>query len=213
MNAGCIRVLELFKGYGSVSDYLSKSKIANFDVVSLDINDKFDPTICSSILSWNYKKAYPRGHFDIIWASPPCTEYSRAKTVGERNLALADKIVKKSLEIIKYFRPAIWFVENPQTGLLKNREFMKNIPYYDVTYCKYGFDYRKPTRIWTNLKSFHPKFCNFDCNKMQDGKHLQTLGTSRTKMQRVDAHRQNYRVPSRLLSQLFKLAIYHIIRS
>ena len=50
---------------------------------------------------------FPRGHFDVVWASPPCTEYSCAKTVGIRDLAGADRIVERALEIINYFNPKI----------------------------------------------------------------------------------------------------------
>ena len=43
-------------------------------------------------------------------------------------------------------------VENPQTGLLKDREVMQGKPYTDIDYCKYGMPYRKRTRLWNNLQ-------------------------------------------------------------
>ena len=56
------------------------------------------------------------GHFDYIHASPPCVEYSVAKTTAPRNLELADTIVKKTLEIINYLQPKNFTLENPYTG-------------------------------------------------------------------------------------------------
>jgi site-specific DNA-cytosine methylase len=76
-------------------------------------------------MDWDYKQI-PSGHFDFIWASPPCTEYSVAKTVGERKIEEANQIVLKTLEIIDYFKPRVWFIEKPQTGLLKKQPFMKD---------------------------------------------------------------------------------------
>ena len=51
----------------------------------------------------------------MIWASPPCTEYSRAKSrYGVRQLDLAKSIVKRTLEIIDYFDPEYYGIENPK---------------------------------------------------------------------------------------------------
>ena len=81
-------------------------------------------------------------------------------------------IVKKTIEIINYFNPSVWFIENPQTGLLKHQEFMKDFDYFDLDYCKYGFPYRKRTRIWTNLKTWKPRpLCKKDCRNIINNKH------------------------------------------
>ena len=94
--------------------------------------------------------------FHVIWASAPCTEYSRAKTTGMRKLEYANSVVKRTIEIIGYFQPKVFFMENPQTELLKQQDFMPDFDFFDVNYCKYGFPYRKRTRIWTNLKTWKP---------------------------------------------------------
>jgi hypothetical protein len=111
-----------------------------------------------------YNKKYPE-LYNVIRGipSPDCTQYSIARSKSPRNFTVADKQVKKTFEIIAYFKPRIWFVENPQTGFLKSRPFMKSIPYYDVTYCMYGYPYKTPTRIWSNLLNFTPRYCNQNC--------------------------------------------------
>ena len=128
-------------------------------------------------MDWNYKE-YPRilvklfTWFGLLLLVP---RTASAKTTGIRNIRQANMIVLKTLEIIKYFSPKVWIIENPQTGLLKKQPFMDNIDFYDVDYCKYGFRYRKRTRIWTNLKGWEPKpLCKKDCGNVVDGKHLET---------------------------------------
>ncbi len=94
----------------------------------------------------------PPDSFDFIWASPPCTEY----TVGVRKLEEANTIVKLTVEIVPYFNPTYWMMENPQTGLLKHQSVVPGMPYSDLDYCKYGMPYRKRTRLWNNFESWTP---------------------------------------------------------
>jgi hypothetical protein len=175
------RALDLFSGTGSWKKVMKKTH----HVISVDITDykgKFIPTHKVDILTWDYK-IYPKDHFDMISAGCPCIWYSilqrswlgrykRDKVTKEKylytqeryeqDLEYSDRLVLKTLEIIKYFSPRLWFIENPATSLLKTRPFMKDLPYYDVDYCSYGFLYKKSTRIWTNKKDFKPKRCAKD---------------------------------------------------
>jgi site-specific DNA-cytosine methylase len=193
-----MRLLELFSGTKSVSKAIGT--LFN-EVVSIDILQKFNPTIITDILTWDYKQ-YPVGHFDTIWASPPCTEYSiilNAHPNRPRNLDLADSIVKRTLEIIDYFKPNFWYIENPQTGLLKNRDFMLGIPFYDVDYCMYSnFGYKKRTRIWTNI-DFNPLICNKNCGNMEGNRHKKSCGNS---SYQVASQNQRYSIPIDLIRSL-----------
>ena len=166
-------VLELFSGTGSFGKVAHK---AGFEVISVDNHPRFNPTICTDILKWDYKRDLADlGTPAIIWASPPCTEWSFAKTIGKRNLPLARRLVRKTLEIIDHFQPFAFVIENP-SGLLKNEPVMKRIPRVDVTYCMYGFPYKKPTNLWSNVLS-SPHFEAKHCGK--DGKKCRFLKPSR----------------------------------
>ena len=160
------KLLELFSGTKSVGKVAEE---LGFHVISLDLRNA---DINCDILHWDYTIFTP-GTFDVVWASPPCTEYSRAKTVGVRNIEHANQIVIKTLDIIRYFQPTYFIIENPQTGLLKDQWFMNDIPYNDVDYCKYGMPYRKRTRLWNNIPSFKPlPLCKKDCNSMIGNRHI-----------------------------------------
>ena len=143
------RSLDLFCGTKSFS------KVAyefNYETYTLDILPKFEPTYCCDIMTWEYKQL-PVGYFDVIWASPNCKDYSSMNFLSgnlNKDLTESDNFVKKVLEIIDYFKPKYWYMENPAMGKLKSRDFMKDIPFNTIDYCKYGFDNRKRTMIWNN---------------------------------------------------------------
>ena len=162
-------MLELFSGTKSVGKVAAAM---GFEVISVDRD--MPATIKPDIMHWNYREI-PEGVFDFIWASPPCTEYSMALTTRPRKIDEANEIVKRTLEIIEYFKPRFWVIENPQTGLLKTQSFMFDLPYKDIDYCKYGMKYRKRTRLWNNITTWVPKaLCNKDCGNIEGNRHVAT---------------------------------------
>ena len=193
------KLLELFSGTKSVSKVAER---LGYDVVSLDLRNA---DINCDILHWDYTAYDPR-FFDVVWASPPCTEYSRAKTVGVRNIEHANEIVLKTLEIINYLQPTYFILENPQSGLLKEQPFMNSIPYNDVDYCKYGMPYRKRTRLWNNIHNFKPlPLCNKDCNSMNGNRHIKTAQRGGNKNAPPQHFKQSelYVIPELLILQIF----------
>ena len=133
------RLLELFCGTKSIGRAF---EAVGWEVVSLDIVSKFEPTILCDIRSWDYA-LFPPGHFDMVWASPSSDDAPSTTRGGRRAGA-------QSPQDHEHFDPLMWVIENPATGLLKTRPFMERLPWVDVTYCKYGTPYRKQTRLWTS---------------------------------------------------------------
>ena len=197
-----LNLLELFSGTKSVSKVGVK---LGFECISLDLKDA---DININILEWDYK-TYPPKYFDVIWSSPPCTEYSKAKTTGIRKIEQANEIVLKTIEIIEYFKPKFYIIENPQTGLLKQQSFMNALPFVDVDYCKYGFNYRKRTRLWNNISNWVPKpLCDKDCGNIINNKHIATAqrmpsGKKETWGDRPLFKQQElYKIPEELINEI-----------
>ena len=146
-----LRALDLYSGTQSV---FSAFRRAGHECDSLDMDPRFAPTFCVNILEWDYT-ALPRGHYDAIWASVPCEQYSiaRSNARSPRDLALADALVTRTLEIIEWFQPRAWFIENPAGSLLWRRFHFDRVVH--TSYCSYNFPYRKNTSIATNLRDFY----------------------------------------------------------
>ena len=157
-------LLELFAGTGSVSKV---AKIIDAHITSIDINAEtagYKPDIVDDILNINPVNLQVP---DIITASPPCQTYSimTAKHRTKEDMSpktpeavLGLKLLTKTVEIVKYFHklnPKVkYYIENP-VGRMQYEEILKELPdmkMYVVSYCKFGFLYRKNTHIFSNDK-------------------------------------------------------------
>ena len=169
-----MRLLELFCGTGSIGRAFERR---GFEVISVDIDKKAKATHTCDIMEFDYRQ-YPPGYFDVVWGSPPCTMYSRARTTGgPRDLDGADRLVAKTIEIMAYFEPDCWAFENVGSGLLPKRQIVEGIHCSYLTYCKYADadfpKYRKLTAIWHNLEwTPRPVCCKASpCAHMVNGQH------------------------------------------
>jgi site-specific DNA-cytosine methylase len=198
--------LELFSGTGSVGRELKARghKVTSLDLKGADIN--------CDILNWNYKDSFIEGEFDYIHASPPCETFSllRRSWIGRKIKAHGDTIItpeillkdeieigvvilNKLLEIIDYFKPTYFTIENPQNGNMK--KYMPiDIKYSDVNYCMYGFTYAKKTRIWNNF-GFNGVLCDKSCGSIENNKHLIAIGGMRSVNKQM-----KYRIPPKLIN-------------
>ena len=212
------KMLELFSGTHSFGKVLHNK----YDIVSLDRDlgsecpfgsgYKSGLHIQEDIMTWDYKK-YPIGYFDIITASPSCffwssmlkTNYGKKLKRHGGNSVFTEEMlyndidnlgipmVDKVFEIMDYFKPLWWVIENPQTSSMK--EYINDLlPYTDTSYCMYGFEYRKNTRFWTNIPN-QLKKCNHKIHKLSacNGKG-QGGGSNRL---------PRYKIPPLLIEDLF----------
>ena len=192
-----MKVLELFSGTHSIGIV---AKELNYDVVSLDrdldakskIYNYTSPNhIKCDINDWDYKKDFKQGDFDIITASPVCLYWSCLRNcwIG-RKLKNSDEIVSKEtlqrdidlygkpmvdkvFEIIDYFKPKYWWIENPKSSsmwkYIKTKwDFDDDERFVDVDYCKYSdWGYKKPTTFLTNINVNFMR-CKNDCENMKE---------------------------------------------
>jgi hypothetical protein len=169
-----IYLVELFSGTGSVGDAAQELYGDSLQRYSTDINPKYNPTTAIDLLQWDYKPALEaflakRTPEDcvIVWMSPPCTQYSiaRSRAKTPRDLEGADALVARALEIKDYVKPNAWFLENPHgdaRSALRLRPIMQPLEEHRhlCTYCHYGKQFRKRTDIWTDVPGVALKSCS-----------------------------------------------------
>jgi site-specific DNA-cytosine methylase len=199
-------LLELFKGTGSVSKVASEK----FNIVSLDVIEKYKPDINTDILKWDYKKFYEDTGFipDLIWASPPCNTFSRLSYIFKERVIntaeplsarakLGTKILYRTLAIINFFKKInpklLYIIENPK-GMMRNDKRMKKLPYMDTThYCLYGDARQKTTDFWSNFQLDLKKGNPDDCFKN---------GRKKLLIEQTKNIEERYYIPSQLVSDM-----------
>ena len=216
-----MKVLELFSGTRSVGKICDE---LGWETISVDMI--LPATHQCDIMDFDYKQ-YPKDTFDIVHASPPCHTFSKIQDswIGRKNkhgevismetiLKRIDKeglpLLRKTQEIINYFDPKYYLIENPGTSKMKN---YLDLPNYVVDYCMYSdWGYRKRTRIWTNIEGFQAKTCDKKCGNMIGTLHKKNLAnTDRKKRAAEDlgesvcniSREDAYRIPPELIRDLF----------
>ena len=163
-----MRVLDLFSGLGGWS---AAFKDRGHEVITVDMDKKFNPIIIADIMDMTYKDLEKFGKFDVILASPPCNCFSVLtipkywkKELGvsypkNEKTIKAIELVKHTLDMIEILNPRFWILENPM-GMLRKQYFMKKYRMVTITQCQYGREDRKPTDLWGKFpKDFKPKKC------------------------------------------------------
>ncbi len=196
-------LLELFSGTGSVGRAFSER---GWQVISVDIDPKFDPVIQEDIATFS-PRDHNIEHVDCIWASPPCTMYSTARTCAGPNrgqmMEHSDALVQKTLEIAAELGNPALFIENPWSGHLKRRGLLDHLSMRVLDYCKYGMPYRKRTAVWTNT-SWAPArpLCCYDCPATSASGKSHTARAQRGPPGPRFTQQQLYRIPAELCDEI-----------
>ena len=105
--------------------------------------------------------------------------------------------------MIQYLQPDRWWLENPQTGHLKNQPYMQTYPYIDVDYCQYSdWGYKKPTRIWgsPDILQVQGKLCDgVTCPNLIPGTRGHKVKISN--LSNISRNKK-YRIPEKLVKAL-----------
>ena len=114
-----MKMLDLFSGLGGASQAF---EAAGWEVVTVDINPEFNPTICRNIEDlWltDEFKSWSKGEFDLIWASPPCVEFYKvgAPWFEEYGKTPSLELVECAKAIINILQPKFWIIENTKSGM------------------------------------------------------------------------------------------------
>ena len=142
--------------------------------MSVDCDPRANASICCDLLQLTAEQCLAHGPINFVWASPPCTFYSAARTTGPpADLDAADRLVQKCLDIAAELGVP-FILENPHSGKLKSRAVVAGIPMRVVDYCMYGTPYRKRTSLWTNTEFVPARpLCNHTCASSVGRRHLE----------------------------------------
>lgn len=127
---------------------------AGYQVIKVDIKYGFD------VLTWNYK-VIPKERVVGILAAVPCTDFSLsgaawfAKKDADGTTEKSCQLVKKTMEIINYFQPGFWVIENPMSRIHKlNPEIGEvKFKFHPYEFAQYdpvprNSQYQKTTWLW-----------------------------------------------------------------
>lgn len=127
---------------------------SSWEVVKIDFNKKFKPTICADVCHLPLKENLSP---DCMLMSPSCERFSlMGAGWPKKGIAAALTLVGNCLEAVAYLKPKKWLLENPKGRL---RWFI-GVPRQSIRYSDYDLTYQsqKPTDLWGNIDL---PFCKF----------------------------------------------------
>ncbi len=186
-----IVLVELFAGSGRISEL---ARLRGIKTLTLDFNKKLAPdwTIDVNKLAaqeflnkLECSLVWSKADIRIFWASVPCQSFTKLMIGENWNHVLLKKniirytpktkkatmgleLLNKAIELKNICKPTFYFFENP-VGVMRHLSQIRTFAIRKtVSYLDYGFDYLKPTDIFTNNWDFKPLEIRW--NKMKKGK-------------------------------------------
>lgn len=119
----------------------------DYEVVTIDIEKKFKPTIVADVRHLPLKQNLQP---DLLLAGPPCERFSIAMPLWPKmGIQMAMQIVGAVFEAVPYLQPKYYLIENPMGRL---RWFL-GTPKKSIRYSDYDMNYKaqKRTDMWGTL--------------------------------------------------------------
>ena len=121
-----MKIVDLFSGFGGASEAFAKDEA--WGILRIENNPllaNVEHTRCMDIFEfrdWLLEQQYRYGSFsvDVVWASPPCHEFSTAYG-APRSIAHREGVedyqpymgyLEVAIEIIEILKPRYWIIEN-----------------------------------------------------------------------------------------------------
>lgn len=130
-------MIDLFSGLGGASEAFVQHP--DWMVYRVEISEHCSHvahTIIGDVNDDHLIRSLP-SNADILWMSPPCTEFSTARQPPIQNPSLA--LVERCLEIIEILKPKHWVIENVK-GSIKHLDKLLGLPSVIIngTYVLWG---------------------------------------------------------------------------
>ena len=98
-------MLDLFSGLGGAS---SAFRDRGWTVITVDADPALKPDIVADLCGWHWAG----GPVDLLWASPPCTEFSRWSMPWFKKVIPDMRCVQAVYRLVAEIRPTHWILEN-----------------------------------------------------------------------------------------------------
>ena len=153
-----VSVLLLCAGSSGSVERTLRDGTRNVTIVTFDHDPTVGATICGDARDWRClleSAGLKNRTWDLIWASPPCTQFSGGNTRAPVDVTPALDVVRACLECITELKPRYFVIENPASGprSLHHQALMRDWERFRqcTSYCRYGALYKKNTSIWSNI--------------------------------------------------------------
>jgi site-specific DNA-cytosine methylase len=141
---GRLLMLDLFSGLGGASAAMRER--SHWRVVRVDINPAVRPDIMADVRTFAWRGPRPT----LVWASPPCEEFSRESMPWCRTGHPPDLgLIVATLQFVRSVQPVFWVLENVRGA----QRWIGRAPYHAGPFYLWG--YYPPFRAAVRVRKEH----------------------------------------------------------